>query len=286
MTELIERYQDYRARTPPKNNQHTQIPAIVQMQQTWDRNDTLRSEWNFETVKSAASVMGSFRSLTNAKENFLPIGVELDEGYTDEEEGLASIEESEDGFDTTGPIKGNSDPSIANGLGVNPYAQHSTVVIRGVTNQNYPESSMVGQVESDSTLQPPSPPLGEPPAYSGHSDSVRSMRPAVGSGRRSSYAARHNLQGTVMREADFGNGIDTIRPVKRVDAAGSLRLSAEYVGTLRNREGGSMSPLPQEIFMRHRRENSESAKAGKAMVKDIVMPVIQNVGEEIGRAHV
>lgn len=103
---------------------------------------------------------------------------------------------------------------------------------------------------------------GAPPAYSG---SIRNTR-------RASYAARVSTDGpgTVLSEADLGTGTDTIRPVKKVDAAGSLRLSSEFVGSLR-KDGSNNS------YSGHKRAASEGARAGKAMVEEVVLPVLQKV---------
>lgn len=106
--------------------------------------------------------------------------------------------------------------------------------------------------------------LGAPPAYSG---SPRSAR-------RASYAARTSTDGpgTVLREADLGTGIDTIRPVKKVDPAGSLRLSSEFVGSMR-KEGSVSSPRSPT----HKRTSSDLSKAGRSLVDDVVLPILSNV---------
>ena len=108
--------------------------------------------------------------------------------------------------------------------------------------------------------------LGAPPAYSG---SIRGTR-------RSSYSERTSLNGsgTVVREADLGTGVDTIRPIKKVDPVGSLRLSAEFVGSMK-REGSGSSPRAPSS---HRRAPSETSKAGRAMVDEVVIPILQTVG--------
>jgi len=107
---------------------------------------------------------------------------------------------------------------------------------------------------------------GAPPAYSG------SMR----SSRRASYATRTSVNGagTVLREADLGTGVDTIRPVKKVDGAGSLRLSTEFVGSIR-KDGSISSPRSPTV---HKRAASESAKAGRSLVEGVVLPILSKVG--------
>jgi len=96
----------------------------------------------------------------------------------------------------------------------------------------------------------------------------------VRSSRRASYAARTSVDGagTVLREADLGTGVDTIRPVKKVDGAGSLRLSSEFVGSIR--KDGSISSRSPTV---HTRAASETARAGRSLVEDVVLPILSQV---------
>ncbi|KAJ7904515.1 STE/STE20/YSK protein kinase [Mycena olivaceomarginata] len=263
LTELIERYQDYRARSPRKGQDQPFQPTV----RAWETNGTVRSDWNFDTIKSV-SAMGTFRSM--AKDLAMPPGMELDEEdeYSDPEEMNGSI-------DTGGATKG-SDPIH---IGMNSQAAHSTVIIRPSRSPSESEKDiptlLADSASADSSSDSPHTPplesaLGAPPAYTG---SVRTSR-------RASYAARSavNGSGTVMREVDLGTGVDTIRPVKKVDTAGSLKLSAGYVGSMR-REGstGSMPTSPTSpTSSTHRRAASEAAKAGKTLVDEVVLPILQN----------
>lgn len=113
---------------------------------------------------------------------------------------------------------------------------------------------------------------GAPPAYTG----------SIKARRRASYAERSNVKGvgTILNEADLGTGVDTIRPVKKVDPVGSLRLSAEYVGSIR-KDGGPVSPTAS-VFSR---SLNEGAKAGKAMIDDVIVPMLQNVSEQVAYNH-
>lgn len=111
-----------------------------------------------------------------------------------------------------------------------------------------------------------------PPAYPGISKTSR----------RSSWSARNDPNGAVVRPSDLGNGSDTLRPFKKVDAAGSLKLSSDYMGSVRSRENGSpVSPGAAETNGSgkgsHQRTKSEYSKAGAAMVSDVIVPTIQNV---------
>ncbi|KAL0949993.1 hypothetical protein HGRIS_010004 [Hohenbuehelia grisea] len=253
LTELIERHQDYRSRQPQKGNQPFQ--PTVRNSMAWDTNASIRSDWNFETIKSM-SAMGTFRSMAKDLAPMPPGMIPDEEDEYQSDGGNASV-------DTAAATKG-SDP-LVNGLGMNSQAAHSTVIIRP------PRSAAVDQDASgpldtvdESTNRGESPPLGAPPAYG----SIRSSR-------RTSYAGRTSLNGagTVMREADLGTGVDTIRPVKKVDAAGSLRLSAEYVGAARKDSSGSAPTLPS---ISHKRVASEASRAGVAIVDDVVLPILQN----------
>ncbi|KAG5652433.1 hypothetical protein H0H81_005029 [Sphagnurus paluster] len=244
LTELIERYQDYRARLPAKGQQFYQ--ASVRQSQAWD---TMRSDWNFDTVKSS-SAMGTFRTM--ARDLDMPMGMVPDEDYVSDDEGHGSID--------TGAATKGSDPLVGSGLGTNPRPAHSTVIIKSSekgTLQDSPPTS--NKFEADSAT-----PLGAPPAYSG---SVRTTR-------RASYSARMAAEGpgTVLQEADIGTGVDTIRPVKKVDPVGSLRLSAEFVGNIRREPSGTSATSPTA----HKRAASEAAKAGITVVDDVVLPILQN----------
>lgn len=279
LTELIERYQDYRARSPQKGNQVYQ--PSVRNSLAWEANGTMRSDWNFDTIKST-SVMGTFRSM--AKDLAMPAGMEPDEDYFEEEgsdsEGRASI-------DTSGATKGSDPIVVGPGLGMNSHAAHSTVIIRPLrspaSEKDIPSllaDSASGETSSSSPQTPPqggfvedgdatASPLGAPPAYTG----------SIRANRRASYAARNIVHGagTVMREADLGTGVDTIRPVKKVDTAGSLRLSAAYVGNIRREASASGStPTSPTSPTAHRRAASEASKAGKSMVDEVVLPILRN----------
>ncbi|KAF9451725.1 Pkinase-domain-containing protein [Macrolepiota fuliginosa MF-IS2] len=240
LTELIERYQDWRLRQPQKNQP---APPTVRNSLAWD-NNTMRSDWNFDTVRTM-SAMGTIRSM--AQDLSMPNGMVPD---IDEE---SEYEESQPSIDTGAATKGSD--GLTTGIGMNSQATHSTVVIRPLE-----KATQFGKEE---ILEEEDTPSGAPPAYTG---SIRSTR-------RASYAARTTIDGsgTVLSAADIGNGIGTIRPVKKVDPVGSLRLSAEYVGSLRKEAGGA-SPTSSAI---HKRNASESAKAGVSMVDQVILPIIQ-----------
>ncbi|KAJ3722952.1 Ste20-like serine/threonine kinase [Lentinula raphanica] len=248
LTELIERYQDYRARSPQKGANQT-YQETIKSSMGWDANSSIRSDWNFDTIKTS-SIMGTFR---NMAKDLNPMSEEYEDEFNS---GLPST------IDTAGATKG-SDP-IANGrIGSNFDAAHSTVVIKSPVSEKDMETLLVEAAESPDSSEPLVDKSAPPPAYSG------SMR----SSRRSSYAERHAIDGagTVMREADLGTGVDTIRPVKKVDTVGSLKISAEHVGSLRRNSGSISGPSSPTL---HRRAASEMGRAGTSIVDEVVLPVL------------
>jgi serine/threonine-protein kinase 24/25/MST4 len=244
----------------------------VRNSMAWDGGSTMRSDWNFDTIKTS-SVMGTLRSMAKDLVVVHHNDLEDDEGYEEE------IHSGNFSIDTTASVAG-SDPIQQHGaIGTNPAGSHSTVVIKSSTVSGMPSPSsekdmatllaMKDDSSEETTVaddSPSSPPLGAPPAYTG------SMRQS----RRSSYAARQSTHGTVMREADVGNGMNTLRPIKKVDAAGSLRLSSEFVGSIRSREGSTSNSAPSSPTI-HKRITSEMGKAGASMIDDIVIPTIEKV---------
>ncbi|KAI6113680.1 STE STE20 YSK protein kinase [Pisolithus croceorrhizus] len=271
LTELIERFQEYRAQSPPKVQvyQPTVCGTI-----NWENNDTIRSDWNFDTINSTA-VMGTFRG---AARDIVP-ETEDDDLTTGDQ---LVYEEDQESFDTGGAVKGSTilDPTAVR---LNSHLTHSTVRINIIPQDRDPpllnattssqRDASVESVDLVTSLQDmQTEALGAPPAYSG------SMRSA----RRSSYAARHRTTGagTIMREADLGTGLDTIRPIKKVDTTSSLKLSAEYVGSARSKDDVPLSPTspasPSKDRAPPKRRPGESERAGMAMVNDVVIPVLQN----------
>ena len=232
----------------------------------WDNNATLRSDWNFDTIKSSAA-MGTFRNMAR---DLMPPGMELQEGDED------ATDESGDGsIDTAAATQGSEPPMAFSALGMNSQAAHSTVIIKPlqqpVKEKELPTLLTSGDSSLDDSNGPGTPPpFGAPPAYSG----------SIRTNRRSSYAERNvkHGPGTVLREADLGSGVNTIRPMKKVDTAGSLRLSAEYVGSMRRDGNGSMPPSPDS----HRRTTSKAAQAGQAVVDDVVVPILNKVCSSLG----
>ncbi|KAK7470646.1 hypothetical protein VKT23_002070 [Stygiomarasmius scandens] len=259
LTELIERYQEHRARSPQKGGPQM-YQATVRNSMAWDANSSIRSDWNFDTIKTS-SVMGTFRGMAKDLASTPTFEDEEDESYV--------VSDSHASVDTAGATRG-SDPIIEGVIGSNAGAAHSTVLIKSPISQE-PEADVETLLAANDEAmgEPSSSNDAPPPAY--NSGSIKSTR-------RSSYAIRQSVNGagTVVREADIGTGIDTIRPVKKVDAAGSLRLSVEHVGSLRRDSNGSTSATSTPISpTKHRRAASEMGKAGVSIVDEVVLPTIE-----------
>ncbi|THH19768.1 hypothetical protein EW146_g1440, partial [Bondarzewia mesenterica] len=141
LTELTERYQEYRARSPQRSAQMYQ-QSLRNSVASWD--GTLRSDWNFDTIKSSAA-MGTFRSMAK---DIMPPGM-----IPDEDEDAASVYEgTEDrqSLDTTAATKGSDIPPAA-GIGMNLGAAHSTMVIRSPVGDERDVPSLDVDESSDET---------------------------------------------------------------------------------------------------------------------------------------
>lgn len=117
LTELIERHQDYTARTPGKAA-HVQQGADTLRQETWGANSTLRSGWSFDTVRSDAAY-GTYRS--NAQEILAGHGSKF-----------GTIPDDDASIYSSASVRGSGSEQSGNpnGIGNNQAASHSTVVIK------------------------------------------------------------------------------------------------------------------------------------------------------------
>ncbi|PWN44189.1 Pkinase-domain-containing protein [Ceraceosorus guamensis] len=160
----------------------------------------------------------------------------------------------------------------------------------------------------DQVAEPVTPRQGVAHSPSSSVDATASWaRANANRSRRSSWNERRDINGTVLREADVASGMDTIRPVKRLDAGGSARISAEYIGSLRNAEASprsasdptasafkspkasasSGSSTPSRPGHRKSRssegsipEEADLESAGHSLVNDIVLPVLEQSKRE------
>ena len=228
-----------------------------------DTTRSMQSEWMFDTVRTAAA-MGTYRSM---EKDIIPHH-EFDPSDHDDDSMYGVPQQGS--FNSGGATRG-SDP-VNFGMHLSD-AIHSTVAIKMPSDEKDAPALLADEVppvNAASTEEPSTPPSQEPPpAYTG---SVRASR-------RSSYAARsiRDGRGTVLREADLGSGVDTIRPVKKVDTIGSLRLSHEFVGSQRDGSSGSSPSSPTTPKSPHKRALSDSMKAGQSIVNDVILPICERV---------
>ncbi|KAG9028378.1 hypothetical protein FRB95_006560 [Tulasnella sp. JGI-2019a] len=288
LTELIERYQDYRARAPKNAAQQKQTGAGVSTIRAaqgfaadgtmkpdgQDIGGTIRSEWDFATIRSA---LGSVRDSRFVDDGFEE--GEWEEGGGDEYEANGRLPAQS--LDSTTSVRGSGAPNPhpirhpANGLGLLKDAAHSTVVIKPLVVSNL-------ELEAQDSFPAPSSMDAEPsPEASGHEPRTPPSPTASKTSRRSSYSARTDPKGTVLNEADIGTGMHTVRPVKRVDTAGSLRLSADFVGNVRSPPAPDAAPLPaddkgsQGSGKLRKRSKTELENAGRSLVDQVVLPTLQ-----------
>ncbi|KIM25931.1 hypothetical protein M408DRAFT_330921 [Serendipita vermifera MAFF 305830] len=268
LSELIERYQDHVARSPGKAAQAQQADPAGGG--TWGGGSTLRSSWSFDTARTDAA-MGTYRS--NAEDVFAA-------GYGSRFRTIPGDDDASVYSSASVKGSGTDQSASANGIGSNQQASHSTVVIKPLPSspgKELPElitSASSNASNENSSAGPRTPVEGSsapPPAYPG----------ITKTNRRSSWSARNDPNGAVVRPSDLGTGSDTLRPFKKVDAAGSLRLSSDYMGSVRSRENGSpTSPETPETNGSgkgsHKRTKSEFSKAGASMVSEVIVPTIQN----------
>ncbi|EIW73407.1 STE/STE20/YSK protein kinase [Tremella mesenterica] len=104
------------------------------------------------------------------------------------------------------------------------------------------------------------------------------LKSSGGSSGRSTWRERHDQgRGTVVKEGDVGDGFSTVRPVKKVDAAGSQRLSNEYIGTGSVRRAPSSTPsVTTEVSQKPRRPMTARGRAGQALVEEVVVGVLDS----------
>ncbi|KAG8739377.1 hypothetical protein FRC10_005696, partial [Ceratobasidium sp. 414] len=257
LAELIERYQEFRVRAQPRaaNANNPTIRQSVHDTYASGQGSTMRSEWIFESVRSnmSGSGYGSVRDIL----------YEMD--GEDQEGRYGDL----DTYSTVGAVHGSA-------LDNEPAPQ---------------EIDETEPIKAPAISQPgsPSTPRGSVPGTSKDVSSSPTTPTSPRSQKRLSYAERNNPNGAVVREGDVGDGMNTMRPVKRVDAAGSLRLSHEYVGSVRSRgsgdsgEGSGENGLSESVTSngesktpgKRKKSVNESAKAGKALVEEVVIPVLQ-----------
>ncbi|ODN75548.1 hypothetical protein L202_06674 [Cryptococcus amylolentus CBS 6039] len=111
---------------------------------------------------------------------------------------------------------------------------------------------------------------------------------------KSTWKQRNDgVRGTIVKEGDVGDGFSTVRPMKKIDLAGSQRLSNAYIGSgsIRHQripESPSKSktqpvesptkpkPQPVEETANSKEPRDPRELAGEALVEDVILPVLAN----------
>jgi serine/threonine-protein kinase 24/25/MST4 len=116
LTELIERHQDYTARSGKAAHLQGVDPALGQ--ETWGANSTLRSGWSFDTVRTDAAY-GTYRS--NVQDVLAGHG-----------SAFGTIPDDDASVYSSASVRGSGSEQSGNtnGIGNNQAAAHSTVVIK------------------------------------------------------------------------------------------------------------------------------------------------------------
>ncbi|GAA5990422.1 hypothetical protein JCM11641_007939 [Rhodosporidiobolus odoratus] len=130
-------------------------------------------------------------------------------------------------------------------------------------------------------------------------------------GRKNSYRQRNDINGTVLGEGDIGSGLNTVRPIKRLDSASSARASSDFVRSASQRQRtrtqsttsvstaasssasaappSSTAPSSEPVTSSsissastadRRRSDGDRAKLGRKVVEEVVSPLIDRVVEQ------
>lgn len=136
------------------------------------------------------------------------------------------------------------------------------------------------------------------PSHSRNGSAASSSRSTETRTRRSSWNERNDINGTVLKEADVANGLETLRPVRRLDAGGSAKISQQYIGSWRSgsapsgldkaSQAGQQGAGSPQRALRHSRSalasSSSAAKAhataGENLVRDVILPVMDRAREQ------
>lgn len=136
------------------------------------------------------------------------------------------------------------------------------------------------------------------PSHSRNNSAASSSRSTETRPRRSSWNERNDINGTVLKEADVANGLETLRPVRRLDATGSAQASQQYMASLRSGSAPSgldksgeplaADPGSPQRALRHSRSALASssstaqphATAGENLVRDVILPVMDRAKQQ------
>ncbi|GAA6044056.1 hypothetical protein JCM8097_008697 [Rhodosporidiobolus ruineniae] len=150
-------------------------------------------------------------------------------------------------------------------------------------------------------------PFPSSPAHEPSIEALLASRPPAGGlsppsspSKKNSCRARHDINGTVLGAGDVGSGLNTVRPIKRLDSASSQRASAEFVRSASQRQrarheskdsqsslaSGSTFELPPSTPETSadslapsagEDDGEELAALGRTVVHDVLGPVVDRL---------
>jgi serine/threonine-protein kinase 24/25/MST4 len=302
LTELIEKYTEHKARGAERGG------AIVRdhLKQATDltnttMNGTVMSAWQFDTTRS----MSAIRIVDDDDDVFDEEdleGIETPWRQISQRQSATDDEEIREGYAT---VKRELRPADALIGAVESSEISSTNDKREGSGSSHASSST--DSASTVTASPINTPTGEEHVedVSNGSVHIRALQSTFGAdqkgtgkvlapsrsrnvshiesnARKSSWSQRHDANGTVLKPADVANGLNTIRPVSRIDQQGSTRVGKRYIGSITQRDQIHHAPL-QSAPRGSRRTATEdsmvdtfqdSGQAGRAMVRDVILPAL------------
>ncbi|PWN36689.1 Pkinase-domain-containing protein [Meira miltonrushii] len=335
LTELIERHTEWRSRGAERGG------AIVRdhLKQATDltnttMNGTMMSDWQFDTTRSRMSVaLGLQGAGIDDEEDSDDEEIDLNAAWQSKGRGPPKDGEEREGYGTVrlearpaGELMGamesrhnsdlaatNQSPYESNDDGESSHGSSSDVLSSSVD----AESSTTAATSASGSREPNGSvhvrnlqnTLGGKPASLAPPPSQSSIKLANGSERkkgtrRSSWNARHDINGTILKAGDVANGMDTIRPVKRFDQNGSARISKDFIGSISKQpaeaiglgvqsEDGHENLFNESHKLKHsapmRRGITEdsrvdtfqdSGQAGRAMVRDVILPALDRAKDD------
>ncbi|GAA6053991.1 hypothetical protein JCM3770_002407 [Rhodotorula araucariae] len=230
LSELIERYTDWRANGPRKDKAKDGGKGKGGGDPTKDDTlkDTVASAWAFDTLRAES----------------------LDEGGT-----VARVQAPQPADAELAALSGQApEPSMASLL---------------------PTSASPAHTSANDQPYQPNPPLAR----------SRDQSPS----KRNTYRARNDINGTVLGAGDVGSGLNTVRPIKRLDSAGSHRASTEFVRSASQRarertHSASSSAASSSLFSNRTEGGGEKAITPDTSAASIEVPLAEPLSQGTGEA--
>lgn len=311
LTELIEKHTEWKAMGANRGGAIVRDHLRGGISEALDLNDgngTVRSEWQFDTMRSRISDADLQEADEEDEESPLEVwqasgrgSLALREqrvGYgtvrkdaRPAQDLMAAMESQQMGH-AGGPgsaqsSSGSSQLSMSASSGTDSDSTAASSAACGPTTPRgkHANGSVHAHALRDSVSRKSlAPPRSTSPDKKTRSPSPTASPHLTGKSRKSSWSERHDINGTVLKAADVATGMDTIRPVKRLDKGGSARVSQEYIGSARSSDGLGLdlSAVDARYPIRSLDDTDEgdeeeegSGQAGRALVHDVVLPVLE-----------